>query len=133
MVTRDSEGSIYQKIAATIRAQIEDGTLPPGSPMPAEKTLEHDYDVGRGTIRRVMKELRGAGLVFGDQGEVARVRRQYEVAEFRVRRGSRVTFRAATADERRELQLGAGMQIARVDFYGQIVELVCERTEMFFN
>lgn len=133
MVTRDSGGSIYQKIASTIRAQIEDGTLPPGSPMPAEKTLEHDYDVGKGTIRRVMKELRDAGLVFGDQGEVATVRRRREETEFTVRRGSRVRFRAATAEERRTLQVGVGIQIAEVDFYGQIKILVMDGVTLIFN
>lgn len=133
MVTRDSEGSIYHKIAAAIRAQIEDGTLAPGAPMPAEKTLEHEYQVGRGTIRRVMRELRTAGLVFGDQGEVATVRRRREETEVSIRRGSRVRFREATAEERRTLQLGAGIQIAEVDFYGQIKIVVMDGVTLIFN
>lgn len=133
MVTRDPGASIYLKIVAMIRAQIDEGTLAPDSPMPTEKALQHEYGVGVGTIRRVMKELRSAGLVFGEQGEVARVRRRYETVPYRVKRGSRVKFRAATADERRNLQLGVGIQIARVDFFGQIDELVLERTELIFN
>lgn len=53
----------WKQIADTIRAQIEGGKLPPGTPLPSETELAQQYGVCRVTAHRAMFELQRLGLV----------------------------------------------------------------------
>ncbi|MGD6743597.1 winged helix-turn-helix domain-containing protein [Streptomyces sp. BH106] len=54
---------VYTQVADYIAGQIADGTLRPGSRLPAERDLAEQYGVAYLSIRRAVKELRERGLV----------------------------------------------------------------------
>lgn len=54
---------IYDQVAADIEADIANGRLAPGSKLPTELELAHQYGVGRISARRALQELAGRGLV----------------------------------------------------------------------
>ncbi len=53
----------WKHIADAIRARIESGDLPPGTPLPSETELAQQYGVCRVTAHRAMFELQRLGLV----------------------------------------------------------------------
>jgi GntR family transcriptional regulator of arabinose operon len=53
----------WKQIAHDIRARIECGELPPGTPLPSESELAEQYGVCRVTAHRAMSELQRLGLV----------------------------------------------------------------------
>lgn len=54
---------IVQKIIADLREAIMSGKPSPGSKLPAERELQVQHQVGRGTIREALKTLEGMGLL----------------------------------------------------------------------
>lgn len=62
-------------IAEALRAQIRDGSLPPGAPLPSESKLVERYGVSRGTVRHALAALRAQGLIMVSRGRVPVVRR----------------------------------------------------------
>jgi GntR family transcriptional regulator len=65
--------SIYQQIAAILRAQIETGELVPDRPIPSESTLMQRYGVARETARKAVRVLVAEALVYVVQGRGAYV------------------------------------------------------------
>ena len=63
----------HQQIAAELRKQIRNGSLPPGEVVPSESNLCKEFDCARGTIRRAMATLRQEGLISSGQGRRTRV------------------------------------------------------------
>jgi DNA-binding GntR family transcriptional regulator len=59
----------YRRIAADLRASIEDGSLPPGTALPSEAAIVQTYSVSRGTARQALSELEGSGLVRSVHGK----------------------------------------------------------------
>ena len=59
---------LYQQIARTIAAAIEDGRYAPGDRLPSERELADDFGVSRPTIRDAMIALEFQGLVEARQG-----------------------------------------------------------------
>ncbi len=66
---------LYRQIVAQVLAQIADGRLPPGAPLPAERTLAAHLRVNRTTIVAAYQELVATGRV------EARVGRGTQVCE----------------------------------------------------
>lgn len=58
----------YRQLAGILREQIESGKITPGDPLPSETTLQQEYGIARGTIRRAIELLRDQGLVVTVQG-----------------------------------------------------------------
>jgi len=67
-VDRNSRIPPWRQIADSLRAQIEDGTIPPGGRIPSTVELETEWEVARETIRKAINHLKEAGLVEGVQG-----------------------------------------------------------------
>jgi GntR family hexuronate regulon transcriptional repressor len=65
--SRDTQ-KLYQQIARTIAAAIEDGRYAPGDRLPSERELADDFGVSRPTIRDAMIALEFQGLVEARQG-----------------------------------------------------------------
>lgn len=53
----------YMKLADRIESEIRSGKLPVGARLPGEREMREVYEVGIGTARRAMRELRERGLV----------------------------------------------------------------------
>ncbi|GAB3672303.1 GntR family transcriptional regulator [Saccharopolyspora tripterygii] len=58
-----SAAAKYQEIAATLRGQIDSGSLSVGDKLPTEQALQEQFDASRTTVRQALRELRDAGLV----------------------------------------------------------------------
>lgn len=58
-----SAAAKYQEIAATLRGQIDSGSLGVGDKLPTEQALQEQFDASRTTVRQALRELRDAGLV----------------------------------------------------------------------
>jgi GntR family transcriptional regulator len=54
---------IYQRVADDLRAQIADGTLPPGGQLPTEAELQEKYGATRYTVRQGLAALVNEGLI----------------------------------------------------------------------
>ncbi|MER7050503.1 GntR family transcriptional regulator [Streptomyces jumonjinensis] len=54
---------IYQRVADDLRAQIADGTRPPGSQLPTEAELQEKYGATRYTVRQGLAALVNEGLI----------------------------------------------------------------------
>lgn len=62
-ISPDSPQYVYEQLAAIIERKIRSGEYPPGTRLPGELTMTHDYKVGPGTVRRALDILRDGGLV----------------------------------------------------------------------
>jgi len=65
---KHAEMPVYKQIAAHLEREIVSGALPPGAPLPPERTLARQYGVNRGTVSAAYEELRAAGLIQSLQG-----------------------------------------------------------------
>lgn len=54
---------LWKQLAAVLRQMIESDQLKPRDPLPSESTLQQDYGVSRGTIRKALAELKADGLI----------------------------------------------------------------------
>lgn len=59
----DSHVPLYQQIANLLRADIEDGTYPPGAQIPAVSTIIQQTGCTHVTVRKGIKLLADEGLV----------------------------------------------------------------------
>ncbi len=55
--------SVTDQVVAALRREILKGTYSPGEKLPAETTLSEMFDVGRSTIREVLRTLQAMGYV----------------------------------------------------------------------
>ncbi|MHC8421724.1 GntR family transcriptional regulator [Streptomyces sp. NB004] len=62
-INPDSPLYVYEQLAAIIERKIRSGEYRPGTRLPGELTMTHDYKVGPGTVRRALDLLRDRGLV----------------------------------------------------------------------
>ena len=77
---------LYQQIARTIAASIEDGRYAPGDRLPSERELADDLGVSRPTIRDAMIALEFQGMVEARQGSGVYVKAAPQIAEDAVER-----------------------------------------------
>jgi DNA-binding GntR family transcriptional regulator len=68
----------YRQIAADLSARIETGEFPPGSMLPAERSLQAYYGAAQATVRHAIDVLRIAGLVQPEHGVGVHVRKPPE-------------------------------------------------------
>lgn len=64
----DLAGTAYERLAATIRAQILSGELGPGDRLPREPELSAAYRVSRNTAREALRALASQGLLVTKRG-----------------------------------------------------------------
>lgn len=102
----------YIQIVEDLRDRIQSGEYRPDAHLESEADLGHIYEVSSLTARRALAVLETERLISREQGVRARVRRMGERAIVQVQPGDRITVRAATTDERRDLGLGAGVPVA---------------------
>lgn len=103
-----SAGPIYRQIADDLREQIRSGHLPPGSRLPSEKDLQHEYGHGYQTIRAALDLLVQQGLIVKRHGGPTRVRDTPAMATAELPAGHVVGARPATDEERARWDLPPG-------------------------
>jgi GntR family transcriptional repressor for pyruvate dehydrogenase complex len=70
-----SRQRLYEQVAAQIEQMIIDGTIAVGEPLPPEKELIEQFQVGRITIREALLSLQQKGMIRISNGERTRVTR----------------------------------------------------------
>ncbi|MFB6517809.1 GntR family transcriptional regulator [Streptomyces sp. NPDC056401] len=58
----------YKRIVTDLLERIRTGELPTGARLPSEAELSESYGVARGTVRRAVHELEGAGHIHAQHG-----------------------------------------------------------------
>lgn len=69
-----SSKPLYRQVADAIRAEIADGTYPPGSRLPSERVLCERFDAARNTVRMGLNVLVTEGLISPGHGRGYEVR-----------------------------------------------------------
>ncbi|GII60514.1 GntR family transcriptional regulator [Sphaerisporangium krabiense] len=59
---------VYLRVVEELRAQIVDGTLPPGAPIPSRAQLTQRFRVGETAARHALRVLAAEGLIIGRVG-----------------------------------------------------------------
>jgi GntR family transcriptional repressor for pyruvate dehydrogenase complex len=59
-------------VADAIAAALFDGRIPPGEALPAEGEIAREFGVSKPIAREALRQLAAAGLIFTQQGKVAR-------------------------------------------------------------
>ena len=135
MITPGADASVYRRLAARLRDQIESGELPAGSRFPSEKDLIDQYGNARETIRKALAILKAEGLIVVRHGYPTRVRDQEPEAEtVKVMRGSQLTVRLATLADQEELGIVDGRAVAvLIEPSGRARVFVADRTWFTFS
>lgn len=68
MYTVATSDPVYLRVVEDIRRQINDGTLPPGAPIPSRAQLTRKYQVGETAARHALRVLAGESLIVGRVG-----------------------------------------------------------------
>ncbi|KOU81361.1 hypothetical protein ADK94_26835 [Streptomyces sp. XY593] len=63
-----SQVAPYKRIMTELLDRIRTGDLPAGARLPSEAELSESYGVARGTVRRAVHELEGAGHIHARHG-----------------------------------------------------------------
>ncbi|MCM2456437.1 FadR family transcriptional regulator [Rhizobium sp. CG4] len=61
-------------VSDAIAAALFDGRIPPGEPLPPEGEIAKEFGVSKPIAREALRQLTAAGLIFTQQGKVARAK-----------------------------------------------------------
>lgn len=79
-VVERTQGSLYRRIAADLRAKIDAKAYGADGQLPAEPELMAAYDVSRNTVRQALKILSGEGRIVSQPGRGTFVRNRSRLA-----------------------------------------------------
>lgn len=132
MIDRRSYVPPFRQLAELLRAQIADGTFPPGALLPAESRLASEHGLARDTVRAALTDLRREGLIeTTHRGPRVKVPPTREI--YSVQRSSRVITRMPTPAERAEHDLGDGVPVFEIRYGARVIILPGDRTELLFK
>lgn len=123
MIDFDSKVALHWQVAAALRSRIAGGEWAPGSHLPSEVDLAHEYSVSRDTLRKAYAALRGEGLIVpggpGKRSTVAPVPDRHVVW---LERDAAIIARMPTAEERRKLGMSdrVAVPVLEVDESGRV-------------
>ncbi|WP_338701039.1 GntR family transcriptional regulator [Streptomyces sp. Q6] len=110
----------YLQIADDLAAQIQAGTLEPGSPVPSESDLMARYGVASGTVRKAVAELRATQLIETHHGRGSFVRSRPPVQRKSSDRFRRAHRKAGKAAYLAEAERSGGVPSVNVLFVGPV-------------
>lgn len=119
-IDHESGLPLYRQLADDMRRRLAAGDFAPGSPLPSEAALEHDYGLGRNTVRRALYLLGAEGYAVSRRGERWRAADPLpdsgEPEVVLLPPGADLWFVEATEQERRKYGLPRGASMAFVHF-----------------
>lgn len=125
---------LYRQMADDLRHRLAEGEFTAGAPIPSEAALEHEYGLGRNTVRRVLYQLAAEGFVVSRRGERWRAAdplpREHRRETVQLPPGARLWIEAATAEERQRLGLASGVPMFVVHHKAQTHRYPADRTEL---
>ena len=68
MGDRARPASAWETVASTLKAEIAQGVVTPGTRLPSESSIADRFDVGRGTVRKALATLQAEGFIRIEQG-----------------------------------------------------------------
>ncbi len=77
MIDPMSVEPVWLQLYGMLRRGIEDGTYPPGTPLPSTRQIQEESGLARATIAKAFDRLRDEGLVRMVPGRGPFVSRQY--------------------------------------------------------
>lgn len=110
----------WRQLAALLRARIDSGEWPPGTLLPSQPRLRHEYAIGKATLLKAMGDLLDAGLVDVEPGIGTRVRQPMALEQVAVPRGARIRSRMPTPEEREQWGLPHGVAVLVVTLGGHV-------------
>ena len=130
-LNRESKIPLYHQLYELLRANILDGTWPPGTLLPPESELQATYAVSQITVRQALDNLVGDGLIYRQRGRGSFVsqpaiqttlKRITSFTEDMHRRGFEPSSRTvhkeilpATASIAEKLEVEPGEELVRLD------------------
>lgn len=111
------------QVADVLRDRIRSGELADGTLLPAEHRMAYDFDVSVDVMRAALGILRSEGLIVTKAPYGSRVRRP-ERRTVRVQRGSQVTVRMPSPEERRTHGLPEGVPLLELTHPSGRVEVL---------
>lgn len=87
-----------REIAATLREQILNGSIPPGTQLPAVRTLAKQYGVSRNTAAKALVLLKNEGLVTTRHGSGAYAREEFPIRVLGPDRYARSKWQVTTVE-----------------------------------
>ncbi len=124
MIDPDADRPVHRQLADLLRTHIRRGVLQPGDRLSAEHRLAQEHGVGRDSVRAAIAILRMEGLVDTRSPQGTVVRKQPERRPVRIQRGSTLTVRIPSAEERREHGVPEGVALVELVHPGGRVELL---------
>lgn len=120
MIDRSSGVPVHRQVYEDLRARIAMGEWAPGSFLPSEIDLAHEYGIGHGTLRKVYSRLRYEGIIRpGGPGMRASVPPAARKERILLPPKSVLTVRMPTAAERAEHGIPEGVPIGDVRYDGE--------------
>lgn len=58
----------WRQIADVLKQRIKDGAYPVDTPLPSEHDLVQEFDVARGTARKVLTKLKEEEIAYSERG-----------------------------------------------------------------
>jgi DNA-binding transcriptional MocR family regulator len=119
MIDRSSGVPVHRQVYEDLRARIAAGEWAPGSFLPSEVDLAHEYGIGHGTLRKVYVRLRSEGVIRpGGPGMRASVPPRAKKERIVLPPKSVLNVRMPTAAEREQHGIPEGVPIADVRYDG---------------
>ena len=63
MTEYDPRRPVWLQVAEILRGRIRDGVYRPGQVLPSEQQMMQEFEIARGTVRKIVAQLREEGLV----------------------------------------------------------------------
>lgn len=123
MIDPLADRAVHRQLADLLRDRIRSGELQHGALLPTERALWQEFGVARSTVRQAVAILRSEGLVQVRRPYGTYVRRP-ERRTVRVQRGSQVTVRMPSPEERRAHGLPEGVPIVELTHPSGRVEVL---------
>ena len=79
--SNDRESDRRSDARSDLLAKFQDGRIPAGSKLPAERALSLEYGISRGTVRRLLADLEGAGWIDRRRGSGTYLKRMETAPE----------------------------------------------------
>lgn len=120
MIDPHSGVPLHRQVADLIRARIAAGEWAPGSFLPRETDLAHEYAVGLDTLRKAYAALRSEGIIRGGgPGTRASVPPKIRKEHVQLAARSTLSIRMPTPAERADHDIAEGVPVAEVRYDGQ--------------
>lgn len=115
MIDFNSGVPVVRQVVDLLRQRVQSGVWQPGTRLPSEADLAHEFGVGKDTLRDALAVLRAEGIIRGGgRGQRAMVPPKVQLRTVALRPGETVATRMPTPAERAEHGIPEGVPVLLV-------------------